>query len=247
MRRPRKAAVHRLGARPGGPWGAPRPSTATRRRDGYRAGGVAFPLPALAVEVTFPLTIDYGVVRAAVRKHLGEEAVARSSSGAPRWLRDVRRPQSRPGADRRADRLTGPATATAGLPSWAGASRLSRGLDRPRSDPTRARPRLAAPLPGCRLQALQRRGPAGDGGDAALVRDPGLERGRARDVQLRSPGRPSRKCRACSGPSARPPAASRWRSRPSGPASWRWSRTPCASEWPSTSLRYRPCPAPRAR
>src|SRR5262249_39425862 len=31
------------------------------------------PVPAFAVEVTFPLTIDYEVLRAALRKHIGQE------------------------------------------------------------------------------------------------------------------------------------------------------------------------------
>ena len=83
------------------------------------------PLPALAVEVTFPLTIDYGIVRAAVRKHLGEESggaleLWRTPDGCGTFV--VRDPVLEP-VDGRI-RLTGPATATAGVPvmGWCFAS-----------------------------------------------------------------------------------------------------------------------------
>ena len=81
--------------------------------------------PALAVDVTFPLTIDYEVLRAALRKHLGDEGggaleLWRTSDGCGTFV--VRDPALEP-ADRRL-RITGPATATAGLPlfGWCFAS-----------------------------------------------------------------------------------------------------------------------------
>ena len=75
------------------------------------------PTQATAVEVTFPLTIDYEVLRAAVRKHLGEESggaleLWRTPDGCGTFV--VRDPVLEP-ADKRL-RITGPASATAGLP-----------------------------------------------------------------------------------------------------------------------------------
>ena len=92
------------------------------------------PLSALAVEVAFPLTIDYGVLRAAVRKHLGEESggaieLWRTPDGCGTFV--VRDPVLEP-ADNRL-RMSGPATATAGLPllgwcfasiSWSGQAEI---------------------------------------------------------------------------------------------------------------------------
>ena len=80
-------------------------------------GAVAAPPAALAVEVAFPLTIDYAVLRAALRKHLGEETggaleLWRTPDGCGTFV--VRDPVLEP-ADGRL-RITGPATATAGLP-----------------------------------------------------------------------------------------------------------------------------------
>lgn len=82
-------------------------------------------VPAPAVEVTFPLTIDYDVLRAALRKHLGEETAGalelwRTPDGCGTFL--VRDPVLEP-ADGRL-RITGPASATAGLPvlGWCFAS-----------------------------------------------------------------------------------------------------------------------------
>jgi hypothetical protein len=81
--------------------------------------------PVLAVEVTFPLTIDYEVLRAALRKHLGDESggaleLWRTPDGCGTFV--VRDPVMEP-ADRRL-RISGPATATAGLPlfGWCFAS-----------------------------------------------------------------------------------------------------------------------------
>src|SRR5262249_17925458 len=73
--------------------------------------------PAFAVEVTFPLTIEYEVLRAALRKPLGEESgraleLWRPPDGCGTFA--VRAPVLEP-VDRRL-RITGPATATAGLP-----------------------------------------------------------------------------------------------------------------------------------
>jgi hypothetical protein len=83
------------------------------------------PAPAPAVEVTFPLTIDYEVLRAALRKHIGQESggaleLWRTSDGCGTFV--VRDPVLEP-ADRRL-RIAGPATATAGLPlfGWCFAS-----------------------------------------------------------------------------------------------------------------------------
>ena len=75
------------------------------------------PAQATAVEVTFPLTIDYEVLRAAVRKHLGEESggaleLWRTPDGCGTFV--VHDPVLEP-ADKRL-RITGPASATAGLP-----------------------------------------------------------------------------------------------------------------------------------
>jgi hypothetical protein len=73
--------------------------------------------PARAVEVTFPLTIDYETLRTALRKHLGEQSggaleLWRTPDGCGTFV--VRDPVLEP-ADGRL-RITGPASATAGLP-----------------------------------------------------------------------------------------------------------------------------------
>ena len=88
-------------------------------------GAVAAPPAALAVEVAFPLTIDYAVLRAALRKHLGEETggaleLWRTPDGCGTFV--VSDPVLEP-ADGRL-RITGPASATAGLPllGWCFAS-----------------------------------------------------------------------------------------------------------------------------
>jgi hypothetical protein len=75
------------------------------------------PTQATAVEVTFPLTIDYEVLRTAVRKHLGEASggaleLWRTPDGCGTFV--VRDPVLEP-ADKRL-RITGPASATAGFP-----------------------------------------------------------------------------------------------------------------------------------
>jgi hypothetical protein len=80
-------------------------------------GVLAAAAPAPAVEVTFPLTIDYDVLRAALRKHIGEETggalqLWRTPDGCGTFV--VRDPVLEP-VDRRL-RITGPASATAGLP-----------------------------------------------------------------------------------------------------------------------------------
>ena len=97
--------------------------------------------PAPAVEVTFPLTIDYEVLRTAVRKHLGEESggaleLWRTPDGCGTFV--VRDPVLEP-ADKRL-RITGPASATAGLPLLGLVLRVHH-LDRPRGDPGAARAR----------------------------------------------------------------------------------------------------------
>ena len=73
--------------------------------------------PAQAVEVTFPLTIDYEILRTAVRKHLGQASggaleLWRTPDGCGTFV--VRDPVLEP-ADKRL-RITGPASATTGLP-----------------------------------------------------------------------------------------------------------------------------------
>ena len=78
---------------------------------------LAAPAPAAAVEVTFPLTLDYEVLRTAVRKHLGEESggaleLWRTADGCGTFV--VRDPVLEP-VDKRL-RISGPASATAGLP-----------------------------------------------------------------------------------------------------------------------------------
>jgi Transglycosylase SLT domain len=70
-----------------------------------------------AAEVTFPLTVDYDVLRIALRKHLGQETggaleLWRTPDGCGTFV--VRDPVLEP-TDRRL-RITGPASATAGLP-----------------------------------------------------------------------------------------------------------------------------------
>ena len=105
------------------------------RRLRYRAtvgvaallGALAAPAAALAVEVQFPLTIEYPVLRAALRKHLGEETggaieLWRTPDGCGTFV--VKDPVLEPAdADGRL-RVTGPAVATAGLPllGWCFAS-----------------------------------------------------------------------------------------------------------------------------
>src|SRR5215470_20436196 len=79
--------------------------------------GLLVAVPAPAAEVTFPLTIDYDVLRTALRKHIGEESggaleLWRTPDGCGTFV--VRDPVLEP-VDRRL-RITGPATATAGLP-----------------------------------------------------------------------------------------------------------------------------------
>ena len=86
---------------------------------------VIAPTPAPAVEVTFPLSVDYEILRAALRKHLGEK-----SGGGARALADGRRlgtfvvrdPVIEPVEGRL--RISGPASATGGLPvvGWCVAS-----------------------------------------------------------------------------------------------------------------------------
>jgi len=97
--------------------------------------------PAAAAEVTFPLTIDYDVLRTALRKHLGAASggaleLWRTPDGCGTFV--VRDPVLEP-ADRRL-RITGPASATAGLPllgwcfgsiTWAGHAEI---LARPELD-----------------------------------------------------------------------------------------------------------------
>jgi len=80
------------------------------------AGLVSAPA-ARAAEVAFPLTIEYDVLRSALRKHLGEETggaleLWRTQDGCGTFV--VRDPLLEP-ADRRL-RISGPASATAGLP-----------------------------------------------------------------------------------------------------------------------------------
>jgi Transglycosylase SLT domain len=82
-------------------------------------------VPASAVEVTFPLTVDYDVLRTALRKHLGAATggaleLWRTPDGCGTFV--VRDPVLEP-ADKRL-RITGPASATAGLPllGWCFAS-----------------------------------------------------------------------------------------------------------------------------
>jgi hypothetical protein len=114
------------------------PSTLARRAPGIRRArlalatglaallaGLAPVSPAAAVEVTFPLTIDYDMLRAALRKHLGEESggaleLWRTPDGCGTFV--VRDPVLEP-ADGRL-RIKGPASATTGLPimGWCFAS-----------------------------------------------------------------------------------------------------------------------------
>jgi hypothetical protein len=91
--------------------------------------------PAPAVEVTFPLTIDYDVLGIALRKHLGATTggaleLWRTPDGCGTFV--VRDPVLEP-AERRL-RITGPASATAGLPlfgwcfasiSWSGHAEIT--------------------------------------------------------------------------------------------------------------------------
>jgi hypothetical protein len=92
--------------------------------------GLATAAPTSAVEVTFPLTIDYDMLRTALRKHLGEETggtleLWRTADGCGTFV--VHDPVLAPAEGRL--RITGPASATAGLPvlgwclasiSWSG-------------------------------------------------------------------------------------------------------------------------------
>jgi hypothetical protein len=80
-------------------------------------GPLATPPAAPAVEVAFPLTIDYAVLRAALRKHLGEQTggaleLWRTPDGCGTFV--VSDPVLEPTDGRL--RIAGPATATAGLP-----------------------------------------------------------------------------------------------------------------------------------
>jgi hypothetical protein len=126
MRRPMSGGHASRPARTGEALGTPRV-----RRFPLAAGITALVVallpatPAPAVEVTFPLTIDYQVLHAALRKHLGEESggaleLWRTPDGCGTFV--VRDPVLQP-ADRRL-RITGPASATAGLPlfGWCFAS-----------------------------------------------------------------------------------------------------------------------------
>jgi hypothetical protein len=88
-------------------------------------GILALAAPAPAVDVVFPLTIDYEVLRIALRKHLGEETggaleLWRTPDGCGTFV--VRDPVLEPTDGRL--RITGPASATAGLPlfGWCFAS-----------------------------------------------------------------------------------------------------------------------------
>jgi hypothetical protein len=88
-------------------------------------GAVGLPEPARAVEVQFPLTIEYPVLRAALRKHLGEETggaleLWRTADGCGTFV--VTDPVLEPDEGRL--RISGPAQATAGLPllGWCFAS-----------------------------------------------------------------------------------------------------------------------------
>ena len=172
-----------------------RPGAALARRLRYRAtvgvaallGALVAPPAILAVEVQFPLTIEYSVLRAALRKHLGEETggaleLWRTPDGCGTFV--VKDPVLEP-ADGRL-RVTGPAVADRGASHARLVLRLHH-LERSRGDPgpAGARPRLAAPPPGHRLPALQRRTEARERGHAALDRRAGLERGRDGDLQLR--------------------------------------------------------------
>src|SRR5262245_36731195 len=107
-------------------WPAPRERGARRSRHrwlarvigiGVLVGALAAPATARAVEVTFPLTVDYEVLRVALRKHLGEESAGvlelwRTPDGCGTFV--VRDPVLEPAEGRL--RISGPATATAGLP-----------------------------------------------------------------------------------------------------------------------------------
>ena len=86
---------------------------------------VIAPTPAPAVEVTFPLTVDYEILRAALRKHLGEKSggaleLWRTADGCGTFV--VRDPVIEPVEGRL--RISGPASATGGLPvlGWCVAS-----------------------------------------------------------------------------------------------------------------------------
>ncbi|HWC03849.1 MAG TPA: transglycosylase SLT domain-containing protein [Methylomirabilota bacterium] len=92
---------------------------------GALLGLLATATPARAVEVTFPLTVDYGILRAALRKHLGEQTggaleLWRTPDGCGTFV--VRDPVLEPAEGRL--RITGPASATGGLPllGWCVAS-----------------------------------------------------------------------------------------------------------------------------
>lgn len=81
--------------------------------------------PATAVEVTFPLTIDYDVLRTALKKHIGVESggaleLWRTADGCGTFV--VRDPLLEPTDGRL--RISGPASATAGVPllGWCFAS-----------------------------------------------------------------------------------------------------------------------------
>jgi Transglycosylase SLT domain len=96
-------------------------STRARRRLIGSAGLVLAILvtarAAPAVEVTFPLTVDYDLLRSALRKHLSQSSggalqLWRTEDGCGTFV--VRDPVLQP-VDRRL-RITGPASATAGLP-----------------------------------------------------------------------------------------------------------------------------------
>jgi hypothetical protein len=111
------------GGRTSPPRRAGTPSLARRGPRSWVAGIAAFwavclaPAAAPAIEVQFPLTIEYPVLGAALRKHLGEETggvleLWRTPDGCGTFV--VKDPVVGPGDGRL--RITGPAVATAGLP-----------------------------------------------------------------------------------------------------------------------------------
>ena len=206
--------------------------------------------PAGAVEVTFPLTIDYGVAarRRAEAPRRGERRRARALADRRR-LRHVRRPRSRPGARRQAAPDERPRHGDRrACPSWAGASRPSAGAGRRRSwrDPSSATTGSSASGTSTSSSTTPRASRRTSRRDSGPWSGTGARPSSRRSATIS--GRPSRRSGACSGRSARPPAASPWRSRPSDRASWRSSRTPCGSAWPSTCLRCRRSPPlPSAR
>jgi hypothetical protein len=167
MRRPRASTRARQARRPAGepryPWGVRRceatcrarpigtpPAPAARHRTAPRRtgpigaalllGALLLAAPAAAVEVAFPLTVEYGVLGAAVRKHLRDQGGAlelwRTPDGCGTFV--IRDPVIGPAAGRL--RISGPASAQAGIPllgwcfgsvSWDGEAEI---LARPEID-----------------------------------------------------------------------------------------------------------------